>query len=66
MATKVNDLRAQRTVTGLVPSIYDKVLVTYPNSTTTIYQFLLDNIQLGEVTIISNASGDILSAERTA
>lgn len=65
MATKVNDIRGQRIVVGLVPALYDKVTVTYPDSVTQVYTFLLEGITLGVVTLVTDVSGNLISAERT-
>lgn len=62
----VNDNRGNRIVVGLVPALYDKVLVAYPDSVTEVYSFYYENVLLGVCTLIYNGSDQLISAERTA
>ncbi len=64
--SKVNDMRGTRMVVGLVPALYDRVTVSYPDSVTEIYAFFYDGTQIAEVTMIYNGTDDLISAERTS
>ena len=66
MATLINDNGSTRTVTGLTPSRYDKVLVAYPDAVTTIFTYYCDGEVVGEVTNVVDGSARLISSERTA
>jgi hypothetical protein len=67
MATsKVNDARGTRIIVGLVPALYDKVDIAYPNALTEVYTFSYSDNVVGVVTLIKDVSGNLVSAERTA
>lgn len=68
MATpsKVNDSRGTRIIVGLVPALYDRVDIAYPDALTEIYTFQYSDNVVGVLTIIKDSSGNLLSAERTA
>ena len=62
----VTDARGSRIVVGLVPALYDRVTVGYPDSVTEVYTFYYAGNPVGEVTLIYNGSNQLISAERTA
>lgn len=62
----VNDNRGTRIVAGLVPALYDKVTIAYPDSVTSVFSFFYSGQPCGIVTLIVNGTGDLISAERTA
>lgn len=68
MPSLVNDDRGTRVLTGLVPGLYSKVDVTYPDAVTEVYTFTLDGHVVGVATLIytDSTKDDLLSAERTA
>lgn len=65
MPSKVNDMRGTRVIIGLVPALYDKVEIAYPSDTTMIYTFSLEGVTIGQVTLINDCNGNLISAERT-
>jgi len=50
---------------GLVPISYDKVDVSYPSDTITVYTFSLNSVVVGNITLTTDCSGNLISAERT-
>lgn len=69
--SKVTDIRGTRVINGLVPALYDRVTVTYPDSVTEVYTFYylygtVEQVIVGVVTLTYNGSGQLLSAERTS
>lgn len=52
MVKQTNSRQANRVVTGMMPSEFDRVRVTYPDSITEVYTFLLDGNSVGIITII--------------
>jgi len=62
----VNDSRGTRIAVGIVPALYDKVQVAYPDALTEVYTFSYAGNQVGVVTIVNDSSGNLVSAERTA
>lgn len=61
----VNDNRGTRIVAGIVPALYDKVLIAYPDAVTEVYSFYYENVLLGICTLIYDVSNNLISAERT-
>lgn len=68
MTSLVNDSRGTRIAVGLVPALYDKVLITYPNAVTEVYSYFYSGNPCGVVTLIySDSTKDsLISGERTA
>lgn len=68
MSTIPNDNRSNRTVTGLVPGLYDKVTRTEIDTVTEDFVYSLQGTDIATVRIIySDATKqDITSADRTA
>lgn len=64
--SKVNDIRGNRIVVGLVPALYDVVDVSYPSSTVTVYSFSYVGSVIAVVTLTNDISGNLIKAERTA
>jgi hypothetical protein len=66
MSSLVTDSRGNRIVVGLVPALYDRVTVDYPDSVTEVYTFYYSGAQQGIVTLTYNGSDQLIEAERTA
>ena len=64
--TLVHNDRGTRILTGVVPALYDRIDVVYPDSVTIIYTFSLSGTVIGVVTQVNDSSGNLLSVERTS
>lgn len=70
MPSPVQDYRGTRAIIGLVPALYDRVDIAYPDANTEIYTFYMEyglpnQCIVGVVTLVY--SGDnLVSAQRTA